>query len=184
MHNRFASMISLYALSTVCFAADKGTGSGTTPPAPAVVPPVVPAPVVPAPQTAAASAAPRVTPIISAVADGIPMPAKKVTERGSKNIYPFDQLTAVGMSFGVENKTARQMAGLIGAANKRSFGDKIGEDGKPVYVMKNLTDADGNPVQVATNEIVQVALKKFAVADVNPETDPAKCKARVWRVNP
>jgi hypothetical protein len=147
---------------------------------------------------------PRVDPILSGVlaAGTIEMP-QRVSNRGSKSAYPFSDLTAVGMSFGVINKTPEQLATIISNQNRKP---KIGADGKPVqkkdaagnpmFVMVDMMGADGKPngqkVPDSNQPVYETGPQYFAAVPAPNDpgvvgTDGKKLpadkaiKARVWR---
>ena len=130
---------------------------------------------------------PRVDPILTAVSAAIKMPERNMA-RGSKSLYPFDDLTAVGMSFGVKNRTAKQLSSVISNANRKAKVNKTDESGAVVYKTKQLTGPDGSVSQVPTTEAEKVAGKHFYAVDATGEfgkslkgTEHEGCKAVVFR---
>lgn len=130
-----------------------------------------------APKTANA-AGKRVEPQLTAVVapNVIPMPTKE-SKRGSTSLYPFDSLTAVGMSFGVKNKTAAQLSSIVSNANRKAMVNKTDAAGNVVYKTTPLKDANGNVVgQAPTTEPEKIAGKHFFAVDV-ADLDAARQKA-------
>lgn len=126
---------------------------------------------------------PRVEPEITAVAapGAIPMPERK-NNRGSKTNYPFDQLTAKGMSFGVKNKTAKGLASIVSNQNKKNKVQATDENGNKIFEMKELKADDGTVTKVPdTDNPKMVVEKHFFAVDVDPKTDPDKASVRVFR---
>lgn len=115
----------------------------------------------------ATTKSPRVAPQLSGASPiALSMPAKPVA---SKSIYPFDSLAApmrneatgeitAAYSFGVMNKTARELAQVVSTANKR-YRREIGEG-------ENKTTVED---------------RHFFAVDCDPATDPEGAKARVYR---
>jgi hypothetical protein len=129
----------------------------------------------------AAAAAERVAPQFAAIGTAVPLPAKK-TNRGSVSIYPFGDLTAVGMSIPVLNKTAKQLASIVSNANRKAKVKKTDAAGNVVYKTKELVDPATNAkTTVATNEPEMVQSAHYIVADCDPKTDPDKATARIFR---
>lgn len=112
---------------------------------------------------AKAASAPRVAPIIGTISSAVAMPER--TNRNGKAVYPFDALS-VGQSFSVVNKTAKQLASVVSAANRRARVNKV-ENG--ILVLNDK------------NEPVKVAGKHFFARDTDPKTDPDGASVRVWR---
>jgi hypothetical protein len=109
-------------------------------------------------------AATRVEPILTAVGSTIPMPARNKA-RGSKSIYPFDSLAAVGNYFGVKNRSAKQLSSILSNANRKALVNKTDETGAVVFKTKELAGPDG-PTTVPTTEPEKVAGKHFYAVDV------------------
>lgn len=126
--------------------------------------------------------APRVAPVLSAVSNAVPMPDRPNT-RGSKTNYPFAALTAVGMSFGVMNKTAANLASIISNQNRKPGATVKNPDGTVKYKMKDMLDANGAVIgQVPdTNAPETLPQKHFFAFDTDPKTDPDKASVRVFR---
>lgn len=142
---------------------------------------------------------PRVDPVLTGVlpAGAIAMPPKP-NNRGSKSNYPFAELTAVGMSFGIVNKTPEQMAAIIANQNRKPGPQKKDTAGNPMFKMQDMLGADGKPngTQVATNEPIYAEGPQFFVvapgeddpANIDPNTKkplPAdkRIKSRVFRAS-
>ena len=111
------------------------------------------------------TATPRVEPVLTGATAAIPMPSRKVA-RGSKTLYPFDTLTAVGMSFGVKNRTAKQLSSVLSNANRKAMVNKVDASGVPVFKTKELTGADGTVSVVPTTEPEKVAGAHYFAVDV------------------
>lgn len=79
---------------------------------------------------------PKTTPVTERVS-----PPKK--KRGAKLVYDFEALTKVGMSFGVKNRTARQLRTTISNANRDYHPNKF-----YAVDVDRLTDPDGADVRV------------------------------------
>jgi hypothetical protein len=133
----------------------------------------------------------RATPVIGEVAF-LALPAKAPSRAGGKSSYDFDKLDAprqdengntLYASFPVMNKTAKQLRSVVSAANKRQLRDASHADGSPKFKMKELTDANGAKVTVATSEREQEYAKYFRVFETDPTTDPAGAAARVFRTD-
>lgn len=125
----------------------------------------------------------RIDPVITVTTKAVAMPVKS-SKRGSTSVYPFDQLTEVGMSFGVKNKTAAQLSSIVSNANKRALKQATDEAGKPVFKTKDATAADGSVVQVPTTEPVMIATAHFFAVDIDKSAKPADpdgANARVFR---
>jgi hypothetical protein len=112
----------------------------------------------PAAATTGTTESTRIAPVIFGARADIPMPTRK-SNRGGKNVYPFDTLTAAGMSFGVNNKTAKQLSTVVSNQNKKH--------------KTQVLDANQKPVDSWT--------AKFFVVDVDAKSDPEGATARVFR---
>ena len=113
----------------------------------------------------------RIAPQLTEVSAAIKMPTKK-NNRGSKSLYPFDSLTAVGQSFGMKNKTAEQLASIISNANKKHRSEKKDENGNIVYHTKTVTGPNGEEQQVPNKEKpIMVIEKEFAAFNVTEIPD-------------
>lgn len=116
-----------------------------------------------------ATAPKRIAPMIGDItsAGAIPMP-QKVATRGSKTEYPFDKLTAVGMSFPVMNKTAEQLASIVSNQNRKSGPIVRNENGSVKYKTVAMTDASG----VEIGRTVMKNAKGKPVPETNDEGKP------------
>lgn len=141
---------------------------------------------------------PRVEPVLTNIlpAGAIPMPSKP-NNRGSKSAYPFDQLTAPGMSFGVRNKTVEQLGSIVSNMNRKPGKPKVDSNGAPMFEMVDMIGADNRPtgskVADTTKPLYELGPQFFVVeptADDPDNIDPAtkkklpaeKCiKARIFR---
>lgn len=118
---------------------------------------------------------------LTGVRADIPMPANLGARgRGQRSQYPFDALEVFG-SFGVKNKTAKQMASTVSAANRRFMTDAIDEAGNKIFKTQTLKQADGSEITVPTMEVEQVPGRVFICGDVDPATDPNGASVRIWR---
>lgn len=135
-----------------------------------------------APAAAKAKRAKAPAPEISDIVSGIEIP--KITRAaGTKSPFPWDKLE-VGQSFGVVNKTVKQMSSIVSNVNRHKDNQrqKVGADGQPEFKTVNVTDAAGNVVAGMTkSEPVMEQIKTFVLAEVDPKKDPAKARVRVWR---
>lgn len=136
----------------------------------------------PAGATEEKTKAPRVAPVLTSVSTAVPMPENLGKRgRGGNSLYPFESLETVGASFGIKNKTAKNMASVISGANKRFMVNKVDADGKTVFQTKEVKSADGTVTHVPTLEPEKVPGRVFVAADVDPKTDPDGASVRVWR---
>lgn len=122
----------------------------------------------------------RIAPQITEIRSDVPMPEPTKGNRGSKSQYDFDKLE-VGQSFGIKNKTAREMSSIVSNANRKNQADKRDAAGNVVFKTKTVTDQAGNKVVVPTLDPEKVALKVFFAADTNPKTDPDGASVRIFR---
>lgn len=143
--------VSILAMSGIAFAKSGGAGSGAPAPVlpPSGEPATAPAPVLPlsgepatapAPVAAAPVATPkRAAPELTEIAEVFAKPAKSEAKsnRGGKAQYPFESLT-VGQSFGVLNKSFKNVNSTVASCNKRQ--PKV-----PVH------NADGTPKMVTVD---------------------------------
>jgi hypothetical protein len=129
-------------------------------------------------KTGPKAGAERVAPIIAGVTADVPMPE---TKRRGNSSYPFDQLTAAGMSFHVANKTAKQMASIVSAKNRKSVEVVKDANGNPIMKAVPVKDANGAVVgsTPGTDPETRKVAEYFAV-DVT-ETDPNGKGTRVFR---
>jgi hypothetical protein len=126
----------------------------------------------------------RVAPVLTEIRnrDAVPMPTVQ-NKRGSTTSYPFDKLE-VGQSFGVNNKTVKQLSSIISNQNRKPGPPKRDATGAIVYKMIEVRDANGVVTgHMASKEAETDDDKKkhFFAAEVDPKTDPDKVKVRVWR---
>ena len=105
---------------------------------------------------------------------------EQTNNRGTKPIYPFNDLKK-GESFGIKGKTAASIASVVSGYNRQSLGDKIGEDGKPVFKTKKIKQSDGSVKEITTDKVEQERKKHFFAQDVDPKTDPDAATVRVFR---
>lgn len=130
----------------------------------------------------------RIEPVIGAIssAKDVPMP-ERVSNRGSKTSYPFDKLTAVGMSFPVMNKSAAQLSSIVSNQNRKVGKVITNTDGTPKIKETIHRDPSGaeigrTPMLVDGKPVYETETpKKYFAADVSPKTDKDKAQARVWR---
>ena len=173
--NRTALLLAS-AASAVAFAANKDAAAAA---------PKTSAPAAPAGDK------PVVVPNLTAIS-ATPMPLPQRGARGGKgSIYPFDGLlppqrdeqgnVVAAYSFGVTNKTARDLSSIVSNANKKYMKKKTNADGSFVYKMNEVETSPGVKVQVPSSEHVMEAERKFAVYAVDPKTDPEGAQARVYR---
>lgn len=138
-------------------------------------------PKTPALATPAPVAGSRVAPELTAISTAVPMPEPTTSRRGSKSPYPFDALTAVGMSFGIKNKTAKNMGSIISNQNRKAMVEKKDAEGNTVFKTNEMKDAEGNVTHVPTSEPEMVATKHFFAVDCDPKNDPDGASVRVFR---
>lgn len=123
----------------------------------------------------------RVAPELTAVSTAVAMPEQPPTRRGSKSPYPFDALTEVGMSFGIKNKTAKNMGSIVSNQNRRNLTQAKDANGNPVFKTTEMKDGAGNVTHVPTEEPEMIATKHFFAVDCDPKTDPDGASVRVFR---
>lgn len=118
---------------------------------------------------------------IAPISAAVPVP-ENIGRRGAgaSGLYPFDALE-VGQSFGVINKTAKQIASAVSAANKRFRVNKTDANGATVFKTQDVKQADGTVIKQPTLDPETVPGRVFVSADVDPATDPDGATARVWR---
>lgn len=158
------------------------------PPVPAAAPavqaaptPAIQSPASPTPAPAGKAAAARVAPLLTKATAAVPMPETAGKRgRGSNSLYPFDTL-AVGESFGVQNKTAKNLASIVSGANKRFQVEAKDAQGHPIFKTTEVKHPDGSTTRVPTLEKEMVPGKVFVVADMDPKSDPDGASVRVWR---
>lgn len=113
-------------------------------------------------------AAPRVEPVLTGAAT-LTMPTR-ASKRGSESKYPFASLTAVGMAFGVTNKTAANLSSIVSNANRKMVKPVLGDDGKATFATKEIKDADGNTTTVPdTSKPITAPTAHYFAFDVTPE---------------
>lgn len=151
----------------------------------ASVPPVPVAPAAKANASTKAKTGPktgaeRVAPVIGMISSDVAMPT--TTKRGN-SAYPFDALTTAGMSFHVANKTAKQMASVVSAQNRKHAQPKTGTDGLPVMRQISVKDADGKVVGKTASDKPETVntLEFFAVDSATNDADPETTGVRVFR---
>jgi len=133
------------------------------------------------PETGAkATKKPRVAPEITAISAKVEMPASASSRRGTKSLYPFDDLVEVGQSFGVKNKTASDMSSIVSNQNRKNREDVFDENGDTVFETKTMKGEDGVEIQVPTKKPLQKVNKFFFVVDAE-KNDPDGAKCRVFR---
>lgn len=134
-----------------------------------------------APKVTDADSGKRVEPELTPITSDIPMPTPpRGGRRGSVSLFPFDALQ-VGQSFGVKNKTLQQMQGVISNQNKKGRTPKLDENGNKVMKMTTAKNAEGQEIQVPTNEPETVEGKRFFGIECDPKTDPEGATVRVFR---
>ncbi len=150
-------------------------------PAPTVTPdpatPPTPTPVATTGNTAAAK--PRIKPEITQISTAVEMPVR-VNNRGSKTLYPFDDLP-VGGSFGVKNKTAAGLASIISNQNRKNMVEEKDENGNTVFETQELKGVDGTITKVPTEKPQMVREKHFFANDTTADADPDNATVRVFR---
>ena len=122
----------------------------------------------PEPAAAATDTKDRVAPELTGIGS-IALPERKRASAGSKTIYPFDSLTAVGQFFGVKNKDKRGMTSVVSNQNKKFKVPLKDSNGNIVYNMVPLKGADGQvqgEVPDANNPKMTFT-KKFEVREVD-----------------
>jgi hypothetical protein len=124
--------------------------------------------------TTKAKNAPRVAPVITPISAALTMP-ERASNRGSKTIYPFEQLQ-VGQSFGVKNKKAENMTSIISNQNRKTYPVK---DASGAIVMKPIKDAAGAVIGQSADP--ETFSKRFFAVDVDAKKDPDGATVRVWR---
>lgn len=128
-----------------------------------------------APRAFANAEGKRKPPEITAVSSTIAMP-ERTNKRGSTSLYPFDALTAAGMSFGVKGKTAKQMSTIVSNANKkRRTVRKDATTGQPVPKIDPATQ------QPIAGEFEYDVSAHFFAVDADPRKDPDGASVRVFR---
>jgi len=114
---------------------------------------------------APATAAPRVEPVLTG-AFKIDLP-KRESKRGSESKYDFAGLE-VGSAFGVKNKTAKQLASIVSAANRKNSEPVRDENGNATYRTKEIDNGQGGKVAVPdTKKPITRPTKHFYAVDVD-----------------
>lgn len=160
----------------------KSADAKTSAPAQPAVPPQPAAPAQPAP-TANGNDAKRTyeSAQLTGISADVPMPANMgKSNRGGRSLYPFDDLE-VGQSFGVRNKTQKQLASTVSGATKRHRVEVKDANGNTVFKTTDVKQADGSVVKQPTLDPQTQPGRIFVSADVDPKTDPDGASVRVWR---
>ena len=140
----------------------------------------------------APKAADRVAPVIAAVRADI-TPPKNVTTRGQKSPITVEmEKLEVGQSFGLMNKTKKDIQSRVSNFNNAESNLRTVTDANGATVWKTapvpaepITDAAGNVV--ATKPAVAGVpktepVKYFEVHDMDPKKDPDKATVRIFRI--
>lgn len=134
-----------------------------------------------APASTTETKAARVAPVLTAISAAVPIPAGLGKRgRGGNTLYPFDKLEP-GQSFGIKNKTAKNMASVVSGANKRFMIEKKDANGNTVFKTNEVKHPDGTVTHVPSLEAEMIAGRTFIAGDVDPKTDPEGASVRVWR---
>lgn len=130
-------------------------------------------------------------PQLTAISTAVALPEKRAAAGGKGSVYPFAELGAptrdeagnitAAASFGVKNKTAREMSSIVSNANKKYLTKKRNADGSYVYKTKQIEVAPGQTADVPSTDHEMVAERKFVVYSVDPKTDPEGAQSRVFR---
>jgi len=133
----------------------------------------------PATETTAAPVAMK----ILGVSLSVPMPEIVKNKRGSKTLFPFTELTAVGASFGVIGRTAKSMSSIVSAQNRKAENMVPKKDaaGNVIFKLQEVKNPDGTVVHVPTTEPFLEQDKDFFAVDVDPAKDPEGASVRVFR---
>lgn len=117
----------------------------------------------------AAAGGKRTPPVLTGVA-AVKLPPRASASRGSSTLYPFEELTDVGMSFGVKDKDARALSSIVSNQNRKHRSE--------------VKDATGAVTQT-------IVTKRFEARDVDAEiaklikgTALEGSKALVTRIEP
>lgn len=130
--------------------------------------------------TAPKTNAPRVAPIVTNASNSVAMPERS-SNRGSKTSYPFESLSAVGMSYGVKNKTALQMSSIVSNQNRKPGAIKKDANGATIFKTQKMDMGDGTSKDIPTSEPDTLPGKHYFAMDVDPKKDPDGASVRVWR---
>jgi hypothetical protein len=130
----------------------------------------------------AAAPAAKAGPIVTGIrkASEIKLP-ERTTKRGSVSVFPFDQLTEAGMSFGLKDRTAKSLSSVVSNQNRRNMTDKKDDAGNIVFKTKTVKDAAGVETVMPTQDAERVAVKRFFAIDVDAKSDPDGASVRVVR---
>lgn len=118
-------------------------------------------------------------PVIAAPRADLPIPVIVRAAPGSKSPFPFDTLE-VGGSFGVVNKTAKQMSSIVSNVNRKETNFRDAKDANGNVIMEAVKDANGAEIPGMTKP-KREQIKIFVLAEVDAKKDPDKAKVRVWR---
>lgn len=135
---------------------------------------------------AAAAKSPRAkaeAPQITELVSDMPIPTITRGAVGSRSPFPFDTME-VGQSFGVSNKTAKQMSSIVSNQNRKAsnYRNKVDAEGKEILTPATpITDANGNVVGQKPGEPIKEQIKVWVVSEVDHKKDPAKARVRIWR---
>jgi hypothetical protein len=151
--------------------------------------PQTPATGTPTPAPAEAKKSDRVAPILTPARTDIMPPVGVKATRGSKSQYDFDTLAApvgdakFGGSFGIKNKTAKQISSIVSARNRKesNFKQAVNADGSLKFEQNEVKDANGVVVGMTNGKPIMEQIKTFVAYDVDPKTDPDGASVRVWR---
>lgn len=125
----------------------------------------------------------RVEPELTKVTSEVEMPIR-TRGAGGKSKYPFADLTEKGMSFGVKNKTANDLASVVSAQNRKeeNFERETDEQGNPAFEMQEIKGTDGKVTKVPTEKPLMKCVRKFFASNVaDPSQDPDGASVRVFR---
>jgi len=99
------------------------------------------------PVVAATATKTRVAPEVTPVTTSLPIPEKK--RGGFRSHYDFTILTEVGASFGIKNKTAKQINPIVSKENRRhKNADKTYKIKYEVFDVDAKSDPDGAQCRV------------------------------------
>lgn len=126
---------------------------------------------------AAAAKAPTAKPAAPVITGTLTLPQpERAAKKGGQSQFPFASLTAVGMAFGVKDRTAKSMAQIISTQNRRNMTDKKDDAGNVIYKTKEIAGEGGAKVVVPTTEPERIATKRFYAFDVTKEYADANLK--------
>lgn len=121
------------------------------------------------------------TVFVSTANVSMPTAEERRSRRGgpSRTYYDLSNL-AVGQSIVIIGRTAKQLNSTVSGANRADAKNFVTDDkGKPVMVP--ATDNKGEVIKENGKPVMVEKLKHFFVQSCNPETDPEKADARIWR---